>query len=117
MCITANKRAPSSRGIFSPLRHAVFRRIWTASLLSNLGILVLGVGAAWTMTQISSSQRSAPYMSAANEFHIDPEPIRIRRMLERPSDLCAGKRTHPIDHRRMSHRLRAREAALNQDRT
>jgi MFS family permease len=33
----------------------VFRRIWTASLLSNLGILVLGVGAAWTMTQISSS--------------------------------------------------------------
>ena len=53
--IAANKRAPSSRGIFSPLRYAVFRRIWTASLLSNLGILVLGVGAAWTMTQISSS--------------------------------------------------------------
>jgi MFS family permease len=53
--ISANKRAPSARGIFSPLRHAVFRRIWTASLLSNLGILVLGVGAAWTMTQISSS--------------------------------------------------------------
>jgi MFS family permease len=53
--VSANKRAPSARGIFSPLRHAVFRRIWTASLLSNLGILVLGVGAAWTMTQISSS--------------------------------------------------------------
>ncbi|MGO9420680.1 MFS transporter, partial [Roseiarcus sp.] len=46
---------PSAGGIFSPLRHAVFRRIWTASLLSNLGILVLGVGAAWTMTQITSS--------------------------------------------------------------
>jgi len=55
MRIMANRRAPSSGGIFSPLRHAVFRRIWTASLLSNLGILVLGVGAAWTMTQISSS--------------------------------------------------------------
>jgi MFS family permease len=53
--ISANKSAMTSRGIFSPLRHAVFRRIWTASLLSNLGILVLGVGAAWTMTQISSS--------------------------------------------------------------
>src|ERR1700757_3168481 len=49
------KRMPSSLGIFSPLRHAVFRRIWTASLLSNLGLLVLGVGAAWMMTQISSS--------------------------------------------------------------
>src|SRR5271165_6102754 len=55
MRITASKRAPSARGIFSPLRHAVFRRIWTASLLSNLGILVLGVDAAWTMTQISAS--------------------------------------------------------------
>ena len=53
--LPANKRSPSSRDIFSPLRYAVFRRIWTASLLSNLGILVLGVGAAWTMTQISSS--------------------------------------------------------------
>ena len=55
IAISANKSAMASRGIFSPLRHAVFRRIWTASLLSNLGILVLGVGAAWTMTQISSS--------------------------------------------------------------
>src|SRR6202158_1599174 len=53
--ISAIKRAPPSLGIFSPLRYAVFRRIWTASLLSNLGILVLSVGAAWTMTQISSS--------------------------------------------------------------
>jgi MFS family permease len=53
--ISATKRAPSDRGIFSPLRYAVFRRIWTASLLSNLGLLVLGVGAAWAMTKISSS--------------------------------------------------------------
>ena len=55
MRITSNQRAPSARGVFSPLRFPVFRRIWTASLLSNLGILVLGVGAAWTMTQITSS--------------------------------------------------------------
>ena len=52
---SANKPAPPALGIFSPLRYAVFRRIWTASLLSNLGLLVLGVGAAWTMTKISSS--------------------------------------------------------------
>ncbi len=55
MRIAADKRAPSDGGIFSPLRYAVFRRIWTASLLSNLGLLVLGVGAAWAMTQLSSS--------------------------------------------------------------
>ena len=51
----ANKPASPALGIFSPLRYTVFRRIWTASLLSNLGLLVLGVGAAWAMTKISSS--------------------------------------------------------------
>jgi MFS family permease len=51
----ANKPVSPALGIFSPLRYAVFRRIWTASLLSNLGLLVLGVGAAWSMTKISSS--------------------------------------------------------------
>ena len=52
---SANKTPPPALGVFSPLRYAVFRRIWTASLLSNLGLLVLGVGAAWAMTKISSS--------------------------------------------------------------
>ena len=41
--------------IVAPLRHAVFRRIWLASLVSNLGILIQGVGAAWAMTQMTSS--------------------------------------------------------------
>ena len=45
--------APDS--IAAPLRHAVFRRIWLASLVSNLGILIQGVGAAWAMTQMTSS--------------------------------------------------------------
>jgi MFS family permease len=42
-------------GITAPLRHTVFRRIWLASLLSNLGLLIQGVGAAWAMTQMTSS--------------------------------------------------------------
>ncbi|MCA6113031.1 MFS transporter [Bradyrhizobium cenepequi] len=42
-------------GIAGPLRHTSFRRIWLASLLSNLGILIQGVGAAWAMTQMTSS--------------------------------------------------------------
>src|SRR3977135_3562325 len=41
--------------IAAPLRHAVFRRIWLASLVSNLGILIQGVGAAWALTQMGSS--------------------------------------------------------------
>ncbi len=39
----------------APLRHSVFRRIWLASLLSNLGLMIQAVGAAWAMTQMTSS--------------------------------------------------------------
>src|SRR5262249_33908172 len=42
-------------GITTPLRYVTFRRIWLASLLSNLGIMVQGVGAAWAMTQMTTS--------------------------------------------------------------
>ena len=39
----------------APLRLPLFRRIWLASLLSNLGLLIQGVGAAWAMTQMTAS--------------------------------------------------------------
>ncbi|MEZ5855157.1 MAG: MFS transporter [Hyphomicrobiaceae bacterium] len=42
-------------GAFAPLRHGVFRNMWIASVLSNLGLFVLGVGAAWDMTLMSGS--------------------------------------------------------------
>jgi MFS family permease len=45
----------SADGLTAPLRHSVFRQIWLASLLSNLGLLIQGVGAAWAMTQMTSS--------------------------------------------------------------
>jgi MFS family permease len=55
--MTASPRRSSlaADGIMAPLGHSVFRRIWLASLLSNLGILIQGVGAAWAMTQMASS--------------------------------------------------------------
>lgn len=51
----AKVQTRSADGITAPLRYATFRRIWLASLLSNLGILIQGVGAAWAMTQMTSS--------------------------------------------------------------
>ncbi|WFU39987.1 MFS transporter [Bradyrhizobium sp. CB82] len=45
----------SVEGITAPLRYPTFRRVWLASLLSNLGILIQGVGAAWAMTEMTSS--------------------------------------------------------------
>lgn len=50
------KRGPASAdSIGAPLRHAIFRRIWLASLLSNLGLLIQGVGAAWAMTEMTAA--------------------------------------------------------------
>ena len=50
--------APRQRRLwpaFEPLREQTFRRIWSASILSNFGQLILGVGAAWEMTRLSNS--------------------------------------------------------------
>ena len=50
-----NRPSFAADGLRAPLRHPVFRRIWFASLLSNLGLLIQGVGAAWAMTQMTTS--------------------------------------------------------------
>lgn len=36
------------------LSHSLFRRMWSASLFSNFGQLVQGVGAAWAMTELTA---------------------------------------------------------------
>ncbi|MGB5902382.1 MAG: MFS transporter [Xanthobacteraceae bacterium] len=46
---------PSQNGLAAPLRIKLFRRIWLASLLSNLGLMIQSVGAAWAMTQMTSA--------------------------------------------------------------
>lgn len=51
----ADVTVTASDSIVAPLRYAVFRRIWIAGLMSNLGLLVQGVGAAWQMTLMTSS--------------------------------------------------------------
>jgi MFS family permease len=43
----------NSANSFAPLRHTVFRRVWTASLLSNFGLVINGVSAGWAMTEMS----------------------------------------------------------------
>ncbi|RTL59698.1 MAG: MFS transporter [Hyphomicrobiales bacterium] len=45
----------SKTGPFAPLEVTTFRNMWVASLFSNLGLFILGVGAAWDMTHLSSS--------------------------------------------------------------
>lgn len=46
---------PARNGALAPFESGVFRNVWFATLASNLGSLIQGVGAAWMMTQISTS--------------------------------------------------------------
>lgn len=54
----------------APLKHSVFRRIWTASLLSNFGMLIQGVGAAWAMTEMTSSANMVALVATASSLPI-----------------------------------------------
>src|SRR6201746_2379646 len=54
MTETPKRPTFSADSVAAPLRHSVFRRIWLASLLSNLGLLIQGVGAAWAMAERAS---------------------------------------------------------------
>lgn len=50
-----NEAAAAGNPMLEPLRHTIFRRMWSASLLSNFGLLVHGVGAAWAMTVMTGA--------------------------------------------------------------
>lgn len=45
----------NSNGAFTPLRYKDFRNIWTTSVFSYFGHLILGVGVAWEMTRLTDS--------------------------------------------------------------
>lgn len=48
--------APAPRqGPLAPFRHPTFRNLWAATVVSNFGGLVQAVGAAWLMTQLTTS--------------------------------------------------------------
>jgi MFS family permease len=48
-------RDPSTPSSWSPLRINVFRNLWLAGLVSNLGTFMHTVGAGWSITELASS--------------------------------------------------------------
>lgn len=52
-------------GTFAPLQVAVFRNMWVASLFSNFGLFVLGVGAAWDMTLMNGAPSMVALVQSA----------------------------------------------------
>ena|SRR5215210_1350181 len=50
------------------LRHPVFRALWIASVASNLGTWLQGVGAAWLMTSLAASTTMVALVQAVNSL-------------------------------------------------
>jgi len=61
---------PDARSPLAPLAHPNFRLIWTATLVSNLGSLVQGVGAAWQMAELTTSERMVALVQASTTLPI-----------------------------------------------
>ena len=53
--LTTPSTSAANRSALAPLGLPIFRKVWIASTLSNLGGLIQSVGAAWMMTSIASS--------------------------------------------------------------
>lgn len=50
---------------FAPLRHPVFRALWIATIVSNVGTWMQSVGAAWLMTSLAPSATMVALVQAA----------------------------------------------------
>jgi MFS family permease len=63
----ANDMATAPRGgPFAPLRNATFRAIWSANLFSQLGSAIQAVGAAWLMTELTTSHTLVAAVQSSN---------------------------------------------------
>ncbi|MCJ7997214.1 MFS transporter [Rhizobium cremeum] len=61
---------PERRSFLTPLSHTTYRNVWFASIASNLGGLIQGVGAAWMMALISSSENMVALVQASTTLPI-----------------------------------------------
>lgn len=63
---------PKSESVsaLAPFRHGIFRAVWAASLVSNFGGLIQGVGAAWMMTTIATSSYQVALVQASTTLPI-----------------------------------------------
>ncbi|MFX3658274.1 MAG: MFS transporter [bacterium] len=60
----------ASDSTLAPLRIATFRSLWLASVASNFGGLIQGVGAAWLMTSIATSADMVALVQASTTLPI-----------------------------------------------
>jgi MFS family permease len=90
--MTQDASSPSaevSPSALAPMRFPVFRSIWIASSISNLGGLIQSVGAAWMMTSIATEAGMVALVQASMTL-----PVMLLSLL-------AGAMADSLDRRRM----------------
>src|SRR5712671_2514202 len=55
---------------WSPLRHRLFRGLWIATIVSNVGTWMQDVGAGWLMTSLSTSPSMVALVEAADSIPV-----------------------------------------------
>lgn len=63
--MTIDAAKPNASGPWAPLRHRVFRMLWLASVVSNIGSWMHEVGAGWLMTSLAPSPLMVALVQAA----------------------------------------------------
>ena len=75
---------------WSPLRESVFRALWIATVVSNIGTWMQDVGESWLMTSLTSSPVLVALRVTAEDreverraqaFHLGPESPRITHLI------------------------------------
>src|SRR5438309_7161395 len=85
----ASSASTASASAWTPLRNTLFRNLWIATIVSNVGTWMQDVGAGWLMTSLSSS----PFMVALVEA-ADSIPMMLLAM-------PAGALADIVDRRRL----------------
>jgi MFS family permease len=60
------KTVPATTSPWVPFSHPVFRALWIATIVSNIGTFMQSVGAAWLMTSLSTSPVMVALVQAAS---------------------------------------------------
>src|SRR5258707_11463340 len=60
----------TAQSTWSPLRHGLFRGLWIATIVSNIGTWMHEVGAGWLMTSLSSSPSMVALVEAADSLPV-----------------------------------------------
>src|SRR5207253_668649 len=64
----ASPASTASPSAWTPLRNTLFRNLWIATIVSNVGTWMQDVGAGWLMTSLSSSPSIVALVEAADSF-------------------------------------------------